>query len=78
MTQFRYSSTTLETIRFDHEPTPRERVNLLASGWERHPHERRLYLLKRGVKCMRLSQVDGFVLPQEADWFDPDVRAALR
>ena len=78
MTTFRYSSTTLETIRFGIEPTAHERVNLLASGWERHPFERRLYLLKRGLKAMRLSQLDSFVLPQEADWFDPDVRAALR
>ena len=73
----RYSSTTLETIRFNTQPSNRDRVDLLASGWQPHIYEPRLYLLKREIKCMHFSTVQGFVLPPEADWHDPAVRAAL-
>lgn len=74
---FRYSSKTLETMRFDQEPSPQDRHALLASGWERHPFERRLFLLRREVRPIRLVSVESFVLPVEADWHDPAVRAAL-
>ena len=77
MTQLRYSSTTLESIRFAHEPTAQERVSLLASGWERHPREGRLFLLKKEVRAIRLSSVEGFVLPVEADWHDKGVLHAI-
>lgn len=77
MTAFRYSSSTLESIRFDAVPANRDRLDLLASGWEQHLYQPRLFLLKRQVRPLRLTTVASFVAPAEADAYDPDVLAAL-
>lgn len=74
----RYSSTTLESIRFDNAPTPQERRDLSASGWEQHLYQPRLFVLKREVKVMRFKSVSGFVLPEGACGYDdPRVLEAL-
>lgn len=73
----RYSSTTLESIRFDTQPSMRDRHELLAAGWEQHIYQPRLFLLKRELKPLRFKTVAGFVLPEEADGYGRDVLAAL-
>ncbi len=73
----RYSSTKLESIRFDIQPSPRDRCDLLASGWEVHLYQPRLFLFRHEVRPVRLSTVASFVLPVEADWHSRDVRAAV-
>ena len=73
----RYSSTTLETIRFDFQPAMRDRRELLNAGWEQHIYQPRLFMLKRELRPLRFRTVAGFVLPPEADQYDKGVLGAL-
>ena len=73
----RYSSTKLESLRFDAEPSPAVRAALIASGWERHPFERKLYLCREEVRPVRLRSASSFLMPGEADAGDPLILAEL-
>ena len=77
MKQIVYTSKTLESLRAPGELPPGDVAGLIASGWERHPRERRLFLLRREIRAMTFKTVQGFVLPVECDWHDAAVREAV-